>query len=117
MSFGSIDQQAQAIQTMMDASHLPAFEGLTFFTFRGIWVMSDDFERLLEMRNKLSHGEQLVLDVARDYWTWQARVKLWDLTALSPHLIDLVLGLFVAFNHGPAVVDHWMAAQSSQGVQ
>lgn len=107
MSFRDEMQQAAAIQLMMEAAKMPAFEGEVFFD-KG--EMTETFYLMHKTRGKLSHGEKLLVEAAYDLWTWQKNIKLLELAGLSVDRLEIVLGLFIAFVEPDfgAAVDKWI---------
>ena len=111
--FINTDQQAEAIQTFLEATRLTPFQGKQLFHQQGIWQYTEAFETLWQHRSKLSHGEQIVLNVAYELWTYDKMMPMFDLFSLSPNLALLILSLYQAIILGPNAVAVWINSHRS----
>lgn len=78
-----------------------------------LWTDSgptDEALKLLEQRGgAMSHGEQLMLLVAFDFWNGKGKAELGELLAvLDGERMRLVASLMIAATEGSAAVDHWL---------
>lgn len=71
---------------------------------------TDEALELLEARGgPLSHGEQLMLLVAFDFWNGHGEAELGDLLAVfDAERIELVASLMIASAKGASAVDRWL---------
>lgn len=116
--FRDVEQNATAVQLLLERSGLSIFQGQEFFS-KG--KMQPAFERLWRNRGKLSHGELILVRAAFDLWTWQSNLPLFELSLITPWRAELVLSLFsahCALDNGQAV-DAWIekhkAGKDGQG--
>jgi hypothetical protein len=102
--FKSEAQQCQAIRILLSSLHLERF-----WTDKGPTRQACDY---LE-GSPLSHGEQLLLRCAFDFWNGEGKVTLYRdlLGVLDSTRLDQVLSLAMAANAGAEAVDGWIEAQ------
>jgi hypothetical protein len=112
MIFKSEEQKADAIQAFLSSSRLYPFQGKVFFKDG---MMTDVFVRMWERRGVVSHGEQIILQVALDCWNGGGDAKLADLFALDDDREKLVLSLLGAIVDGSEAIEQWIGKHRMEG--
>ena len=108
--FKSEAQQCQAIRVLLSSLHMERF-----WTEKGPTRQACDY---LE-GSPLSHGEQVMLRCAFDFWNGAGKVTLYRdlLGVLDTQRLTAVLTLALAANAGSAAVDNWIAGQRERDTQ
>jgi hypothetical protein len=104
--------QGAMINTYLAATKLPAFKSQPYFV---AGAMQQSFDWLWENNGKLSSGERLVFYVAKELWTWDPQIKIFDVcNNLSLDLIDLTFSLYKAWNGGELACIKWITENDGQ---
>lgn len=104
--------QGAMINTYLAATKLPAFKSQPYFV---AGAMQPSFDWLWENNGKLSHAERLVFYVAKELWTWDPQVKIFELiSSLSPDLVDLTFSVYRAWKGGQRDTVNWILRNRGQ---
>ena len=103
-------QQCQAIRLLLSSLHMERF-----WTDKGPTRQACDY---LE-GSPLSHGEQVMLRCAFDFWNGEGKVTLYRdlLGVLDYDRLNAVLTLAIAANAGGNAVEDWIAGQRNANNQ
>ena len=106
------EMQTAFVNTYLKATGYPIFQEKTFFV-NG--EMQPEFIALLERNASLSHGEKLALAVAKELWTLESEVKIFDLVAVfSPQMLELTFSAYMAWRMGTKATQAWIAANQQK---